>query len=150
MELKLKRINSNTNDTIGLFYINDKFECFTLEDEKREVKVKGKTRIPAGRYKVELRTEGGLTKRYAANFPKMHKGMLWLRNVPDFQYIYLHVGNKHTDTDGCPLLGDTLINNLNGNGFVGESRKAYQRVYPKIADVISAGKEEVWITVEDE
>ena len=50
-----------------------------------------KTCIPEGTYPVEFRTVGGFdakyTKRYGADF---HKGMLWIRGVPEFEYILIH------------------------------------------------------------
>lgn len=44
MELKLV-----TNDsTIGELSVDGKFECFTLEDRVRPVKIKGEAAIPLG------------------------------------------------------------------------------------------------------
>ena len=56
MELTVDRYNSESNYTDGLLFIDCEFECYTLEDEFRSVKVFGETRIPDGRYKIELRT----------------------------------------------------------------------------------------------
>ena len=95
------------DDTIGLLFIGGKFACFILEDEEREEKVPGETRVPAGLYKMELRTEGGMHRKYAERYGKKHKGMLWLRDVPDFKWIYIHIGNKNEHTDGCLLPGNT-------------------------------------------
>ena len=39
------------------------FLAYTLEDEQRDVKVYGETRIPAGTYKLKLRTVGGFHTR---------------------------------------------------------------------------------------
>ena len=59
MELIVDRYNSTSTHTDGLLFINKKFECFTLEDEFREVKVKGKTRIPDGTYRNVFSTVWG-------------------------------------------------------------------------------------------
>ena len=92
--------------TNGLLFIDGKFECYTLEDEYRTVKVMHETCIPEGTYPIEFRTVGGFdakyTKRYGADF---HKGMLWIRGVPEFEYILIHTGNTDSHTSGCLLVG---------------------------------------------
>ena len=149
MNLTLKRINGSKNDTIGVLYRNGGFVGFTLEDEYRETKEPGKTRIPAGTYKITLRTVGGFHKRYAGKFPEMHKGMLWIRDVPGFEYILIHIGNSHGDSAGCILVGDTCAQNTDRDGYISQSTQAYKRIYPPIAEAIESG-EDVLITVEDE
>jgi len=42
--------------------VDGQFVCFGLEDEYREDKVAGETRIPSGTYQVALRKEGGFHK----------------------------------------------------------------------------------------
>ena len=79
--------------------------CFSLEDEHRDKKVAGETRIKAGNYAVRLRTEGGLHAKYKRRFPAFHEGMLHIIGVPDFEWIYFHVGNMESHTDGCVLVG---------------------------------------------
>ena len=79
----------------------------------------------------------------------MHKGMLWVREVPNFEYILIHTGNTDEHTAGCLLLGDTQQANFGAsNGFVGSSVNAYKRVYPAIAEVLENGGD-VTITYTD-
>ena len=52
MELRVERTDFSENSTIGKLYVDDQFECYTLEDKVRPVKIKGKTAIPEGRYEV--------------------------------------------------------------------------------------------------
>ena len=101
MEIKLKRIADNGDTSISLFYIDDVFQCFVIEDEHRTKKVYGETRIPEGIYNIDLRREGGFHSRYSKKFSN-HKGMLCLYNKPNwtlenagmsFQYILIHTGN---------------------------------------------------------
>ena len=141
MELLLLRYSSQKDDSLGLLFLNGLFQCFTLEDESRAEKVAGETRIPAGTYSIELRQEGTLTKKYAERFPDLHKGMLWLQDVPGFEWIYIHCGNDDDDTDGCILVGDEAHQNVTANGFLGASAPAYRRVYPLIAEAILQGQE---------
>ena len=141
MELTVLRYNSESDYTDGLLFIDDKFECYTLEDEYRSVKVFGKTRIPDGKYKLELRTVGGFHNRYLKRYGnKFHKGMLWVTDVPNFKYILIHIGNDDDDTAGCLLVGSTANKD---RGFIGASGKAYLDLYPEVRDAIL--KEDVYI-----
>lgn len=121
------------------------FLCGTMEDTQRAVKVAGKTRIPAGTYKIKLRTEGDLTKKYQLKFPDIHKGMLWLQNVPGFEWVYIHVGNTAEDSEGCILVG----NSINwSTGLQGDSVAAYKNLYVLVAhEILNDG--DVEITIED-
>jgi len=143
MELKVLRYNSELDYTDGLLFIGDRFECYTIEDEGRTIKVHGKTRIPDGRRKVELRTEGGFHQRYLKKFgADFHKGMLWVKDVPGFEFILIHIGNDDDDTAGCLLVGSTADKD---KGFIGGSTKAYKEMYIKVRDALLRG-EEVYIT----
>ena len=147
MKLKVIRISSGSDSTSGVLFDvtdpeNKKFLAYTLEDEKRSEKVMHETRIPEGEYKIILRTHGGTHPRYAKRFPDIHRGMLHVIDVPNFKYILIHCGNDDEDTSGCLLVGDTQKNNqIEENGFIGSSSKAYARIYPPIAAAIEAGEE---------
>ena len=145
MELTVIRYSNGADSTMGLLMINGTFAAYTLEDEYREVKVMGETRIPAGRYEVVLRNEGGHHERYKVKYKDVHKGMLHITNVPNFQWILIHVGNDDDDTAGCLLLGDQSISNVNNDGRILQSTNAYKRVYPIIANTLEMG-EKVFIT----
>jgi hypothetical protein len=146
MKLQVVRFSSQVDSTSGLlFEINElgkHFLCYTLEDEARVLKVKGETRVPAGTYKIELRTEGGFHERYSRKYPNIHIGMLHIVNVPGFEYILIHTGNTDEHTAGCLLVGDSQENNvIIRDGFVGKSNNAYKRIYPRIAKAIESGEE---------
>jgi hypothetical protein len=140
MVLEVLRFSSLEDSTNGLLFdITEgrEFLCYTLEDEFREEKKYGETRIPDGTYKIKLRTVGGFHGRYSKRFKDIHKGMLQIMDVENFEYILIHCGNTDEHTDGCLLLGDTQTNNVvASNGFVGKSTQAYSRVYPKIANAL--------------
>jgi hypothetical protein len=152
MKLEVLRFSSQEDSTNGiLFDVTEgrEFLCYTLEDEYQENKVKGETRVPAGTYKITLRTVGGFHSRYKAKYGEFHKGMLWVRDVPGFEYILIHTGNTDEHTAGCLLVGDSQQNNvIKSNGFIGSSVNAYKRIYPGIARALEAG-EEVTITYTD-
>jgi len=152
MKLEVLRISSQKDSTNGiLFDITDgrKFLAYTLEDEYRDEKVMSETRIPSGTYKITLRTVGGFHSRYEAKYGDFHKGMLWVRDVPGFEYILIHTGNTDEHTAGCLLVGSSQNENLTKkNGFIGASTTAYKRIYPPIAKALEKG-EEVTITYID-
>ena len=114
-----------------------KFLCHTLEDPYQEKKIYGNTRIPNGRYKIELREEGGMHKTYSYKYADIHRGMLWLKDVPEFEYIYIHVLNTTNETKGCIGVG----NGVPRDNQISRSRFAYQIIYPLIAEAILLGEE---------
>ncbi|MCA9776239.1 MAG: hypothetical protein KC800_05965 [Candidatus Eremiobacteraeota bacterium] len=145
MKLNLKRFASLRDYTKGILYVNDEFECFTLEDEYRAVKVYGETRIPDGTYEIVLRTEGTHHINYTKKFGKVfHKGMLYLKDVPNFQWILIHIGNTDRDTAGCILVGSKLDKD---NGTLLESTRAYKDLYPQVSNALLRN-EKVTITIE--
>jgi len=152
MKLEVLRFSSEKDSTNGLLFdVSDgrSFLCYTLEDEHRDEKVMAETRIPAGTYRITLRTTGGFHGRYLKKYGSMHKGMLWVRDVPNFEYILIHTGNTDEHTAGCLIVGDSQQTNFGeSDGFIGSSTQAYKRIYPPIAAALEAG-EEVTITYID-
>jgi hypothetical protein len=124
----LVRYKSNQTTTLGKLYINGQFECYILEDEYREKKIKGETRIPCGTYRLDLR----VSPRFS---PRLGHKVIWLKDVPNFEFILVHPGNTEKDTDGCLLTGKAV------DGWtVTESRAAYEAYYSKTAPAIDSGK----------
>ena len=152
MKLEVLRVSSQKDSTNGLLFDitkDRKFLCYTLEDEKRDDKIMHETRIPAGTYKIKLRTVGGFHSKYVKKYGSMHKGMLHVQDVPGFEYILIHTGNTDEHTSGCLIVGDSQENNqLMKNGFIGKSVQAYKRIYAPIAEALENG-EEVTITYVD-
>ena len=159
MELEVIRFSSGTDSTNGMLFETiqqgneidgiwkqKKFLAYTLEDEQRDDKVFGETRIPNGTYELGLRKVGGYHAKYSKRFDDIHIGMLHVLDVPNFEYILIHCGNTDEHTAGCLLVGDSQENNqITTNGFIGKSTQAYKRIYPDIANAIECG-EDVTIT----
>jgi hypothetical protein len=146
LELEVLRFSSEADSTSGLLFeltdIGRRFLCYTLEDERRALKVRGETRVPAGTYCIELRKERGFHERYSKKYPGLHRGMLHIVDVPNFEYILIHTGNTDEHTAGCLIVGDAQENNqILPDGFVGKSVNAYKRIYPSIAKAIANGEE---------
>jgi len=140
LKLHLIRTQRGDNSTLGMIYemtslLDDEYQCYSLEDEIRVVKVPGETAIPKGTYIILPRTEGGMHPKYAARYPDMHVGMAWLQDVPGFSWVYIHVGNREDQTAGCLLVGTGYNETSVGeNNFtISGSRDAYEALYPKIA-----------------
>lgn len=109
MKIRIKRIFKGDDYTIGCMYINDSFFCNTLEDKVRnipkEVKVFGKTAIPAGTYEIDMNSVSPKFKN--RSWAKKYKGIVpRLKNVPYFNGVLIHPGNTAGDTDGCILVGE--------------------------------------------
>jgi len=143
MKLEVIRFSSGTDSTNGILIdkTNNKFLAYTLEDEYRDEKKYGETRIPEGTYKLGLRKVGGYHTKYSKRFSDIHIGMLHVLDVPNFEYILIHCGNTDEHTAGCLLVGDSQENNqITKDGFIGKSTQAYKRIYPRIADAIDCGE----------
>lgn len=140
MKLTLNRKPSLGNATLGTLHIDGGFACHTLEDEVREVpgqpvaswKIKGATAIPAGEYIVSL--------QYS---PRFGPETLTLHNVPGFEYVRMHAGNTHADTEGCILVG---MRATDASLIGGTSRPAVNLVKSEVRAAIDRG-EVVHITI---
>ena len=128
--------------------------AWTLEDRYRPEKVAGTTRIPAGRYQLELKPFGSSrfdaqASRILSAAGRAYYGMIRLRNVPNFSEVLIHWGNYHTDTEGCILVGRTKMQGGDGALAVGASQAAFADVYPSIAADIRGGFTELVIRNQD-
>jgi hypothetical protein len=70
----------------------------------------------------------------------MHKGMLYVQNVPGYEWILIHGGVTAEDTLGCLIVGED-----DGPEKIKNSGKSYQKIYPIIAKALLDGEE---VTIE--
>ncbi len=129
MELQVKRTDFSEESTIGELSVNDVFECYTLEDKVRPVKIAGKTAISSGRYEVII----NFSQRFQKQLPL-------LLNVPNYEGVRIHSGNTAANTEGCILVGETKTEN-----FVGESRWAFNRLLEKLK--IASETEKIFLEI---
>ncbi len=129
MELQVKRTDFSDDSTIGELSVNGQFECYTLEDKVRPVKIAGKTAIPPGRYEVII----NFSQRFGYPLPL-------LLNVPDFEGVRIHPGNTPANTEGCILVGETKSEN-----FIGQSRIAFDQLFEKLK--AAAATEKIFIEI---
>ena len=156
MRIVRNQYESAAGYTHGRLYLDEcGFFCWTLEDEDRGLhqempltqikarKVKGKTAIPRGTYKIQLRVSPSFKDKWYA---KPYGGkMPYLQNVPGFSGVMIHPGNRPEDTSGCILPG-MLHSGLRGRIF--DSVLAFQDLMNFYLWPAYQRKQEIWITIE--
>lgn len=151
-EYVIQRFSDNTQSTLGLLF-NPlmKFMAFSLEDQHRDVKVKGDTRIPAGRYRLMIRKdETPLTLKHRKVYETWFKYHIEVTGVPGFTGIYWHAGNDELDTSGCQLFGDSVVSHyVQPKNPLLSSMNAIKRIYSEVYPLLEKG-EEVWVEIRDE
>ena len=135
--------------TQGLLMSEQGFFCHTLEDEGRDVKVKGETRIPAGLYELKIRKEETpLTIKHRQTYGAWFRFHLEITNVQGFSGIYIHAGNTEGHTDGCLLLGEIQGNNTIGAAALQNSIAAVKRFYEIVYPLVESGNK-IFLEVRD-
>ena len=129
MHLRVVRTTFTDRSTIGELHVDDAFACFTLEDMVRPAKVPGMTAIPEGVYVMTV----SFSNRFQRLLPEVH-------NVREFTGVRLHPGNTEADTEGCILVGQTKAQD-----FIGNSRAAFNALFPRIRE--AAQREKIFIEV---
>ena len=122
LELTVIRKEFTERSTIGELQVDGAFHCFTLEDKVRPdgVKIYGETAIPHGRYEVQI--------SFSNHF---QKEMPILLNVPNFEGVRIHGGNKPEDTLGCILVG-----RLKGSDRISDCKPVLDTLLDKIKKAV--------------
>lgn len=158
-EIFVNRNKGAADWTLSTFESDDKtVKGVGVEDEFRTVKIKGETRIDAGRYLLALtnspkfsheyyRDENGeiiSTKEWKAATKEIQTRYAWphelitVTGVKNFDRILWHWGNTDLDTDGCYVVGSVFGKTGNRDGVI-NSRKKYTEIYPFIWRALRAG-----------
>lgn len=152
MELLLERKFKKSEYTIGRLYIDGKLFCNTMEDTDRgltqdtpkdvimRTKVYSRTAIPTGTYKITLDVVSpkySQKQQYKAIDGKLPR----LLDVPGFEGILIHIGNTHSDTSGCILVGHNKV-----KGQVVNSTSTFNELYSLLLDRKRKG-EEIFIKI---
>ena len=153
MNLSLTRIATNDRYTIGRLKVNDQYLMDILEPADRglssdmplnkikRIKVHGKTAIPTGRYRIDMKTVSPRFKN--RTWAKQFGGILpRLLDVPFYAGVCIHVGNDENDTESCLLTG------YNSNkGKVAGSAKAFAILMSDYLLPADKRGEEIWIEI---
>lgn len=120
MKLLLKRIAKKSTYTIGKLFVDGVYFADTIEDTDRNLdqsmslkeikskKVYGETAIPKGTYEITMDVVSPKFKD--RSWAKPWKGKIpRLLNVPGFDGILIHVGNRAQDSLGCVLVGQNKV-----------------------------------------
>lgn len=142
MEIQVNRIARKDGYTIGRMSLNGVYFCDTLEDTDRGLnaamsvdeilakKIKAQTAIPTGKYDVILTFS-----------PRFKRVLPLLLNVPGYQYIRVHNGNRPDSTEGCLLVGENKV-----KGQVINSRATLERLMSVLLEC-EKRKEKIIITI---
>lgn len=95
IEWTLERKPTRPDWMFGRWDCAGAYQCDTLEDELRQVKVDGESAIPAGRYELTMEMS-----------PKFKRMLLTVNNVPGFSGVRVHSVRTDKDTEGCIGVGD--------------------------------------------
>jgi hypothetical protein len=134
------RYPSQKDWTLSEFFIDSIRRGVGVEDEYREIKVNGETRVDAGIYPLGFRYSPKFSKSYyrddlgylnpikTKRFYKEHE-LIWIMYTPRHEYVLIHWGNTDDDTDACYIVGSNFAS-FDGQRGVGGSRVKYTEIYP--------------------
>lgn len=140
--IQLIRLHRGEQSTLSHLYMDDIFQCYALEDSIGMEKKAGDTCIPPGYYELGLNRDAGMNLLYRPKMGKQHQGMVEILGIPNFSHVFFHIGNRHGDTAGCPLLG-MYYKLVEGNFEVYQSAQAYKAMYPKFLARIACGQHQM-------
>ena len=126
MQLTLKRLWFTDESTQGELYIDGAFQCYTLELPNKDG-LPGSC-IPQGTYKIELQSSPKFELSTDPWVQQYAKQMPHLVGIPRRSLIMIHWLNTPEETEGCIGVGESYSTN-----FIGESRAAFEALFPKIA-----------------
>lgn len=145
MNIFVEEIGTTPNSTASQMFVDSRPFCFVVEDGHRDKKQFGETRIPAGRYQVIKRKTGKFYEKYRREYG--HEFALWVKNVPGFEWILIHIGNTIKDTNGCLLVNRFIGIQALTMDYVGtDSSSVYKLLYALVNAAYQRG-EEVWIEI---
>ena len=152
MELLHSRFDTASESTVATLRDESGADFgILIEDQyQRGVKVPGKTCFPIGRYPIELRVDSPKFEHFYDRWD-WFRGLPWIKNIPNYSFVYYHPGTTHKDSEGCPLTGKRYRTTTDGNFEVagGTSREAFEDLCLAIYAAMDAG-EEVWVKVSDD
>lgn len=153
MKINLKRIYTNNKYTIGHLYVDGTYICDSIEDadrglkdsmtleEIRAKKIKDKTAIPTGNYKVTMNV---ISPKFSKK--KYYKDFCGGRlprivGVKGFDGVLIHRGTDENSSSGCLIVGYNKE-----KGKVLNSKQAFEKLY-KMLDSANRNGEKIDIKI---
>lgn len=146
-QITVERFPSAPDWTLSEFFINGVKKGVGVEDEKRDVKVFGETRIKNKVYELDLvyspkfsnsyfmDVNGNLSTTKDNRFTAPHL-LIHVMNVDEFGHVLWHWGNTDLDTNACYIVGSYFAYFKDREGVAG-SRVKYVEIYPIIYQLIT-------------
>ena len=100
MNLYISRFGYGRDSTLGRFSVEAEAVGFSLEDERREVKVRGETCIPVGSYEIKRKTYPRGMKDLKAVVDKAHAAGLIHRDVKSSNILLHGQGSRERGSKG--------------------------------------------------
>jgi Family of unknown function (DUF5675) len=117
LALKLVRKTLSPQSTFGELYVNDVFECYTLENPISPGEAATKPAIPKGSYEVVLTLS-----------PRFNRRLPLILGVPNIEGARIHSANTPKD-----LLGESIaIGRARFGDGIGQSRAALEQLMGKL------------------
>ena len=146
MKIKIDRKWPKSSYVVGNWYVSGRKLCNSLEETERglvksmppgkinQIKIKGATAIPKGTYTVVLSVSPKFKDRV---WGRKYDGLTpEILKVKGFSSVRIHPGNRASDTDGCPLIGDNTA-----VGRLTNSTKRYYELMDKLMVAWEKGEE---------
>lgn len=154
MEITVNRLWKKEGYTIGKLFVDGTFLCNTLEDKDRgltssmsldnikKLKKAGITAIPSGTYTIRMDIVSPKYSKSTWYIQNCHGSrMPRLMNVPGYDGVLIHPGNKASETEGCLLVGKNDV-----VGMVTKSKEYFLQLYNKMYTAYKKG-EQITITI---
>lgn len=141
-EIREVKVHGETAISFGRYKLSSryspKFSKHFLWSEK------GQVLIPNPKVNKNYNSTLSNRKRYDA-LRKLYDDfeeheLIWITNVPNFQYVLIHWGNTDKDTDGCLLVG-SVLGMVNGREAVMFSQSHYMAIYSRIFSKVKKGEQ---------
>ncbi len=141
MLMTVLRYDPGENNTIGLWLIDGRFQCYSIEDKDRglrsdmseatiaQMKIPKQTAIPTGTYKVAWTK----STRFGIFLPE-------LMNVKGYTGIRIHAANSGEDVEGCIGAGEIAAQDT-----IQVSKVALAKLLPKIESACALN--DCWVNV---
>ncbi len=159
MELKVDRKYKKGTYTISNLFIDGDWVCNIIEDKDRglhkgmslaqirSLKVKSKTAIPSGRYRVTMKVVSPKfsLKKYYMDFcgGKLPRVL----DVPGFDGILIHAGNLNTGIATAGMSAGCLLTGMNTiKGGLTKTKEMFEYVYKILKEADDRG-EEIWLRI---